>query len=222
MSLSLRLPQPTLAGFTVTAERSRLVQFIFPSYYSSGAAVFAPGGAIEGVSSWHDLSGKTLSAVEGNYVVDAAPETPALQNVTFVLAATIEGGENGLHPAGMLTVQFRQALNRCAPVPPALQKRLLSSLPARLMDTSSERCMLLSTVLSSLFCGCQCFLPLAQPACAWQQMPAQHAHSTTASVPFSFPLQRLIEPLLSTQLDHRLKAAAHLASTYFYCRQTGK
>lgn len=177
----------------MTAERSRLVQFIFPSYYSSGAAVFAPGGAIEGVSSWHDLSGKTLSAVEGNYVVDAAPETPALQNVMFVLAATIEGGEIGLHPAGMLTVQFWQALNCCTLVPPAPQKRLLSSLPARLMDTSSERYLLFTTVLSMFILQ----LPVVPAACPTCMRLAADASGTC-------PLHDCICPIfISPAATHR-------------------
>ncbi len=88
------LPPRKPAGFTVTAERSRLVQFLFPSHYSSGAAVFAPDGLIEGVSSWGDLSGRTLSVLEGNYVLDAAPQTPALQNVTLLPVQSIEGGQS--------------------------------------------------------------------------------------------------------------------------------
>ena len=79
------------AGLTVTAERSKLVQFVSPGYYSAGATLFAPGGRIEGVSSWDDLKGKTLAVMEGNYVIDAAQSTPALQNVTLIKAPTAQG-----------------------------------------------------------------------------------------------------------------------------------
>ena len=79
------------AGFSITAERSKLVQFVSPSYYSAGATLFAPGGRIEGVSSWGDLKGKTLSVLQGAYFLDAAPSTPALQNVTLIEAPTAEG-----------------------------------------------------------------------------------------------------------------------------------
>lgn len=68
-----------------------LVQFIYPSYYSSGFAVFAPGGEIEGVGSWEDLRGQSLSVQEGHYVLGAASQTPALQNITLIPAASIEG-----------------------------------------------------------------------------------------------------------------------------------
>lgn len=53
------------AGFTVTAERAKLMQFVYPAYYSSGVALFAPGGEIPGVRSWGDLAGKTLAVKEG-------------------------------------------------------------------------------------------------------------------------------------------------------------
>ncbi|KAI7844007.1 hypothetical protein COHA_002544 [Chlorella ohadii] len=77
-------------SFTVTAERSKLMKFVSPAYYSSGVALFAPGGQIEGVSSWSDLAGRTLAVKEGNYVLDAAPQTPALQNVTLVQVPNIQ------------------------------------------------------------------------------------------------------------------------------------
>jgi ABC-type amino acid transport substrate-binding protein len=77
-------------SFTVTAERSKLMQFVYPAYYSSGVALFAPNGEIEGVSSWSDLAGRTLAVKEGNYVLDAAPQTPALQNVTLVQVPNIQ------------------------------------------------------------------------------------------------------------------------------------
>lgn len=75
----------------MTAERAKLMQFVYPAYYSSGVALFAPGGEIPGVSSWGDLAGKTLAVKEGNYVLDAAPQTPALQNVTLVQVPNIQG-----------------------------------------------------------------------------------------------------------------------------------
>ena len=75
----------------MTAEHSRLVHFIYPSYYSSGVAVFAPGGEIEGVSLWEDLRGESLSVQEGHFVLGAASQTPALQNITLIPAASIEG-----------------------------------------------------------------------------------------------------------------------------------
>lgn len=84
-----RLPWP--AGFTITPERRRLVQFVLPSYYSAGAALFAPGGTVEGVSSWEDLAGQTVALLQGNYVFEAAPQTPALQNVTLLPVADAQG-----------------------------------------------------------------------------------------------------------------------------------
>lgn len=86
---------PHRTGFSVTANRSKLVQFVAPSYYSAGATLFAPGGRIEGVSSWGDLKGKTLAVRGGNYVIDAAPSTPALQNVTLLQAPTAQGAPLG-------------------------------------------------------------------------------------------------------------------------------
>ena len=88
-------PPPALCrlpGITITPERRKLVPFVFPSYYSAGAALFAPGGAIDGVSSWEELSGETVAVLEGSYILDAAPETPALQNVTLLQVPTAEGG----------------------------------------------------------------------------------------------------------------------------------
>ncbi len=76
----------------MTAERSKLMKFVSPAYYSSGVALFAPGGQIEGVRSWSNLAGRTLAVKEGNYVLDAAPQTPALQNVTLVQVPNIQGG----------------------------------------------------------------------------------------------------------------------------------
>lgn len=120
------LPAP--AGFTVTADRSKLVQFVYPSYYSSGAAVFAPGGSIEGVSGWGDLEGQTLAVAQGSYVIDAAPQTPALQNITLVPTPTIKGGycegacppKQCVRPCAVRCVQFAwqprcsaQAARRC-------------------------------------------------------------------------------------------------------------
>ncbi len=64
---------------------------MLPSYYSAGAALFAPGGEIEGVSSWDDLQGRTVAILQGNYVIDAAPQTPALQNVTLLQVASAQG-----------------------------------------------------------------------------------------------------------------------------------
>lgn len=90
------LPLCRLPGITITPERRKLVQFVFPSYYSAGAALFAPGGAIDGVGSWEDLSGQTVALLEGSYILDAAPETPALQNVTLLQVPTAEGGVGGL------------------------------------------------------------------------------------------------------------------------------
>lgn len=118
----------TPAGFTVTADRSKLVQFVYPSYYSSGAAVFAPGGSIEGVSGWGDLEGQTLAVAQGSYVIDAAPQTPALQNITLVPTPTIKGGccegacppKQCVRPCAVRHVQFAwqprcsaQAARRC-------------------------------------------------------------------------------------------------------------
>lgn len=51
--------------FTVTPERAQLVQFIQPYYYSAGAALYAPGGSIQGVQSWGDLRGKSLTIKRG-------------------------------------------------------------------------------------------------------------------------------------------------------------
>lgn len=84
-----QLPCP--AGFTITPERRRLVQFVLPSYYSAGTALFAPGGTVEGVSSWEDLAGETVALLQGNYVFEAAPQTPALQNVTLLPVADAQG-----------------------------------------------------------------------------------------------------------------------------------
>ncbi|PRW44565.1 ABC transporter permease [Chlorella sorokiniana] len=77
-------------SFTITPDRKKLVQFVMPSYYSAGAALFAPGGEIQGVRSWEDLSGQTVAVLEGNYVIDAAPQTPALQNVTLLQVADVQ------------------------------------------------------------------------------------------------------------------------------------
>lgn len=76
----------------MTAQRSKLVQFLSPGYYSAGSVVFAPGGRIEGVSSWGDLRGRTLSVVEGGYTIDAAAQSLALQNVTLLPVPNIQGG----------------------------------------------------------------------------------------------------------------------------------
>lgn len=67
------------------------MQFVLPSYYSAGAALFAPGGTVEGVSSWEDLAGETVALLQGNYVFEAATQTPALQNVTLLPVADAQG-----------------------------------------------------------------------------------------------------------------------------------
>lgn len=68
------------------------MDFLYPSYYSAGAAAFAPGGAIEGVARWEDMAGKTVAVPQGYYVLEAAAATPALAGINFVVAANAEGG----------------------------------------------------------------------------------------------------------------------------------
>lgn len=88
-----RLPPATRvpAVFSITDARKQVVDFLYPSYYSAGAAVFAPGGAIEGVARWEDMSGRTVAVPQGYYALEAAAATPALAGINFVVAANAEG-----------------------------------------------------------------------------------------------------------------------------------
>lgn len=84
---------PLPAAFTVTPDRSLQVKFVFPAYFSSGAALFAPGGQVPGVEAWADLAGQTVTTLQGNYVLDVQQDTPELRNLTIVAVPSAQAAE---------------------------------------------------------------------------------------------------------------------------------
>ncbi|KAL4441823.1 hypothetical protein ABPG77_003739 [Micractinium sp. CCAP 211/92] len=76
-----------VAAFTVTPDRAKMVDFVLPYYYSSGAALFAPQGNAPGITSWEGVRGKKIAALTGYY---ANSELEKTYGATLVLANTTQ------------------------------------------------------------------------------------------------------------------------------------
>lgn len=88
-------PTFAAAAFSVTPERKTLVRFLKPFLYSAGCALYAPGGAVDGVDAWADLKGRRVASREGYYANDALQALGA----ELVMVQDAEGGRHALRRA---------------------------------------------------------------------------------------------------------------------------
>lgn len=77
-----------IATMSISPERQKLIGFITPAYYSSGASVLAKKDS--GINGWASVKGKTLCSIQGGWYVKDPGQSNGAEVLTFKGVPEIE------------------------------------------------------------------------------------------------------------------------------------
>lgn len=77
-----------IATMSISPERQKLIGFITPAYYSSGASVLATKAS--GINGWASVKGKTLCSIQGGWYVKDPGQSHGAEVLTFKGVPEIE------------------------------------------------------------------------------------------------------------------------------------
>lgn len=86
--LQQRRVDVVIATLSISPEREKLISFITPAYYSSGASVLAKKDS--GISGWESIKGKTLCSIQGGWYVKDPGQRNGAEVLTFKGTPEIE------------------------------------------------------------------------------------------------------------------------------------